>query len=301
MIGMQKKYMEKEWKQLRRAEQKFLDRNMPIKTPGWQEKAARIMPAKLNDTLNGAFFKAFELIFEKGTGIIEKTYQKEKKEQNYKIHEYAAEVRKNRSSLRAFGREANAGKTINMAVSTVEGVGMGFLGMGIPDIPLFLGVLLKSIYEVALSYGFSYDTPEEQIFILKLIETALSHDSKLAENNMELDLWIRENTSAKSDSPQEDANDSGAEKQQESSDSDDFRQGEAFAVHEFHITRSEQIRRTSDALSEELLYLKFVQGIPVIGVLGGLSDMVYQKKISDYAVMKYKRRFLEKRGVQDDF
>lgn len=301
MIGMQKKYMEKEWKQLRRAEQKFLDRNMPIKTPGWQEKAARIMPAKLNDTLNGAFFKAFELIFEKGAGIIEKTYQKEKKEQNYKIHEYAAEVRKNRSSLRAFGREANAGKTINMAVSTVEGVGMGFLGMGIPDIPLFLGVLLKSIYEVALSYGFSYDTPEEQIFILKLIETALSHDSKLAENNMELDLWIRENTSAKSDSPQEDANDSGAEKQQESSDSDDFRQGEAFAAHEFHITRSEQIRRTSDALSEELLYLKFVQGIPVIGVLGGLSDMVYQKKISDYAVMKYKRRFLEKRGVQDNF
>lgn len=301
MIRMQKKYMEKEWKQLHRAEQKFLDRNMPIKTPGWQEKAARIMPAKLNDTLNGAFFKAFELIFEKGTGIIEKTYQKEKKEQNYKIHEYAVEVRKNRSSLRAFGREANAGKTINMAVSTVEGVGMGFLGMGIPDIPLFLGVLLKSIYEVALSYGFSYDTPEEQIFILKLIETALSHDSKLAENNMELDLWIRENTSAKSDPPQKDANDSGAEKQRESSDSDDFRQGEAFAAHEFHITRSEQIRRTSDALSEELLYLKFVQGIPVIGVLGGLSDMVYQKKISDYAVMKYKRRFLEKRGVQDNF
>lgn len=301
MIRVQKKYMEKEWKQLRRVEQKFLDHNMPIKTSGWQDKAARIMPAKLNETLNGAFFKAFELIFEKGTGIIEKTYQKEKKEQNYKIHEYAAEVRKNRSSLRAFGREANAGKTINMAVSTVEGVGMGFLGMGIPDIPLFLGVLLKSIYEVALSYGFSYDTPEEQIFILKLIETALSHDSKLAENNMELDLWIRENTSAKSDSPQEDANDSGAEKQQESSDSDDFRQGEAFAAHEFHITRSEQIRRTSDALSEELLYLKFVQGIPVIGVLGGLSDMVYQKKISDYAVMKYKRRFLEKRGVQDNF
>lgn len=301
MIRMQKKYIEKEWKQLHRAEQKFLDRNMPIKTPGWQEKAARIMPAKLNDTLNRAFFKAFELIFEKGIGIIEKTYQKEKKEQNYKIHEYAAEVRKNRSTLRAFGREANAGKTINMAVSTVEGVGMGFLGMGIPDIPLFLGVLLKSIYEVALSYGFSYDTPEEQIFILKLIETALSHDSKLAENNMELDLWIRENTSAKSDSPQGDTNDSGAEKQQGSSDSDDFRQGEAFAAHEFHITRSEQIRRTSDALSEELLYLKFVQGIPVIGVLGGLSDMVYQKKISDYAVIKYKRRFLEKRGVQDNF
>ena len=43
------------------------------------------------------------------------------------------------------------------------------------------------------------------------------------------------------------------------------------------------------------LYLKFVQGIPVVGVVGGLSDMVYQKKISDYAAIKYKRRFLEMR------
>ena len=44
---------------------------------------------------------------------------------------------------------------------------MGFFGLGLPDIPLFLGVLLKSIYEVALSYGYTYDTQEEQIFILK--------------------------------------------------------------------------------------------------------------------------------------
>ena len=73
----------------------------------------------------------------------------------------------------------------------VEGVGMGFFGLGLPDIPLFLGVLLKSIYEVALSYGYTYDTQEEQIFILKLIETALSHGEQLAQNNMELNLWMR--------------------------------------------------------------------------------------------------------------
>ena len=58
--------------------------------------------------------------------------------------------------------------------------------------------------------------------------------------------------------------------------------------------RSEQIKSTSDALAKELLYLKFVQGIPIVGVIGGLSDMVYQKKISDYAALKYKRRFLLK-------
>lgn len=256
---MQKKHIEKEWQKLIREEQTFLRKNMPARSIGWQEKIAKFVPKKLEGALNSAFCKAFELIFDKGTGIIEKTYQKEKKEQNYKINSYIADVRNTRRSMRAFGREAAASKNLNMAVSTVEGVGMGLLGMGLPDIPLFLGVLLKSIYEIALSYGFSYDTKKEQIFILKVIETALSHDKELAEKNMELNLWV-----------QREEPDIGAE-------------------------WSGQIRRTSDALSKELLYLKFVQGIPVVGVIGGFSDMVYQKKISDYAALKYKRRFLETR------
>lgn len=255
---MQSRHVEREWKRLQKAEQSFLKRNMPVRQAGWQEKLARFVPKKLEDTLNEAFFKAFEMIFDKGTGVIEKTCQKEKKEQNYKINEYAAEVRNNRRTLRAFGREANASRNVNMAVSAVEGVGMGLLGMGMPDIPLFLGVLLKSIYEIALSYGFSYDTEEEQIFILKLIETALSHDKELAERNMELNLWIQGNRS-------------------------------------FATARREQIRHTADVLSGELLYLKFVQGMPVVGVFGGVSDMVYQKKISDFAALKYRRRFLQAR------
>lgn len=257
---MQKKHIEKEWQQLLKAEQSFLNKNMPARTGNWQQKVGKFVPGKLEDTLNTAFFKAFEMIFDKGTGIIEKTYQREKKEQNYKINAYAADVRNTRRSLRAFGREANLGRSINMAVSAVEGVGMGILGLGIPDIPIFLGVLLKSIYEIALSYGFSYDTQEEQIFILKLIETALSHDKELAEQNMELNLWMQGRNTAD--------------------------------ARRFDITREEQSRRTSDALAKEFLYLKFVQGLPVVGVVGGISDMVYQKKISDYATIKYKRRFL---------
>lgn len=290
---MQKKHIEKEWQQLQKAEENFLNRNMPKRKANWQEKVAKFVPEKLEDTLNTAFFKAFELIFEKGTGIIEKTYQKEKKEQNYKINAYAADVRNTRRSLRAFGREANASRSLNMAVSTVEGVGMGVLGMGIPDIPVFLGILLKSIYEIALSYGFSYDTEEEQIFILKLIETALSHDGELAEGNMELNLWMqgKKRDTAVSDTGEQ------VEVTVEHVDAEAANDAEPGAVNlrHFDISRTEQTRRTSDALSKELLYLKFVQGIPVVGVVGGISDMVYQKKISDYAAIKYKRRFLEMR------
>ena len=248
---MRKDHIEKEWTRLIKAEENFLTRNTPDRAAGWQEKVAKFVPDKLEDTLNTAFYKAFELIFDKGTGIIEKTYRREKKEQDYKINAYAADVRNTRRSIRAFGRAADASRGVNLAVSAAEGIGMGVLGLGIPDIPVFLGVLLKSIYEIALSYGFSYDTQEEQVFILKLIKTALSHGEALAEGDRELNERV------------------------------------------FGISREEQIRRTSDALAKELLYLKFVQGIPVVGVVGGLSDVVCQKKISDYAAIKYKRRFLE--------
>lgn len=257
---MEKRHVEQEWGKLLKVEERFLSRNFMVKDSFLQEKAGRFVPDKLQETLDKAFLKAFALIFEKGTGVIEKTYNREKKEQDFKIRAYSAEVRRNRKALRAFGKEAAVGKNLNMAVSAVEGVGMGLLGLGIPDIPLFLGVLLKSIYEIALSYGFSYDSEEEHIFILKLMETALSHEDSLLQGNLELNQWIGRETA-------------------------------------FGTDVGEQMQRTAHALSMELLCLKFVQGLPVVGVIGGISDMVYQKKISDYAALKYQRRFLQ--GLKD--
>ena len=54
------------------------------------------------------------------------------------------------------------------------------------------------------------------------------------------------------------------------------------------------IRETAGCLSKELLYMKFLQGIPIVGAAGGAYDAVYMQKIVKYAEMKYRRRFLEK-------
>jgi len=56
-----------------------------------------------------------------------------------------------------------------------------------------------------------------------------------------------------------------------------------------------QIEQTAKALSKELLYMKFLQGIPLVGAVGGAYDMVYLKQITEYANLKYKRRFLRAR------
>lgn len=46
--------------------------------------------------------------------------------------------------------------------------------------------------------------------------------------------------------------------------------------------------------------MKFLQGIPIVGVVGEAYDVVYMKRITEYANLKYKRRFLSKKREADN-
>ena len=52
-----------------------------------------------------------------------------------------------------------------------------------------------------------------------------------------------------------------------------------------------QIVKASACLSGELLYMKFLQGIPIVGAVGGAYDVVYLKQVTTYAELKFRRRF----------
>lgn len=139
MIKFQRKTpWEKEWENLKRQEAKFLEKRETKKDSVLNRKLNEVVPEKLQETLNAAFAKAFTLVFEKGTGVIEKTYNREKMEQDYRINRYTDEVRQNRKSLKAFSKKAGHSGQKNLLVSGVSGIGLGVLGIGIPDIPLFL-------------------------------------------------------------------------------------------------------------------------------------------------------------------
>ena len=60
------------------------------------------------------------------------------------------------------------------------------------------------------------------------------------------------------------------------------------SIHE----KKAQMRLTAQALSHQLLYMKFLQGIPVAGVIGGAYDSIYLRRILDYVKIKYRKRFL---------
>ena len=223
------------------------------------------VPEKLQATLDTAFAKAFETIFAKGTGVIEKTYNREELEMQHKVNTYAADLAENKKTLRKFNKDAGSKSGKNLLFSGLSGIGMGALGIGLPDIPIFTATLLKSIYEIALSYGYSYDTPEEKYFILKTIETALSYGSNLSDGNDALNDFI--------EAPQLPA---------------DFSQ-------------EGQIKETAATMSGELLYLKFLQGIPIVGTVGGAYNTVYLQRVQRYAKLKYYRRFLWDRDRDNNF
>lgn len=250
--------MEKEWNDLLKKDDKFLSARIKAKVPFLNEKLDPRIPEKLRETLNLAFNKAFQLIFDKGVGIIEKTYNKEKYEMDYKVNEYALGLKSDKKRLKKFGKKASTAKKINMAVSCASGIGLGVMGVGIPDIPIFTAAVFKSIYETALSFGFNYETPEERLFILRIIEVAMKQGVEFAEDNTELNKLI----------------DSGKMIE------DDL---------------EEQKKRTAQSMTDAMIYMKFLQGMFLVGAVGGAWDVVYMNRITDYAILKYKRRFLVKK------
>jgi hypothetical protein len=254
-----KNALEAEWTSFQKKEQSFLAGREVKKESYLNQKLADKVPAKLQGQLDKAFAKAFGMVFEKGTGVIEKTYKKEELQKTFKINEYADEVRQTRKSLKIFGKRAENSGRINMLYSGVAGVGMGILGVGIPDIPVFTGMILKSIYEIALNYGYEYESEGERRFILMLIQGAVSYGEEMLAVNAAVDEYIES--------------------------------AEVPAVYEEKL----QIEKTAAGLSKELLYMKFLQGIPLVGAVGGAYDVVYLKRITEYANLKYKKRFLLKK------
>ncbi len=253
---MNRSNQENELKQLIMKENRFLAGRRNKKESAINRFLADKVPAKLNDSINAAFSKAFSVIFDKGTSIIELTYKKEELEKDFQVDLYSARIRGTRKSLKKLSNKADVAGGVNLAASGVSGIGMGLLGMGLPDIPVFTAMILRCIYEIAIRYGFSYETEEEKYFILLLIEGAVSYGGHLDDVNSKIEEYISN------------------------------------PVLPENYNRTSQILNTSSVLSSELLYMKFLQGVPIVGAVGGAYDVIYMNNISKYARMKYKKRFL---------
>ncbi len=54
----------------------------------------------------------------------------------------------------------------------------------------------------------------------------------------------------------------------------------------------QQINKAANAFATDMLVTKFLQGLPVVGVIGGAANPVYYNKVMRYVELKYRKRYL---------
>lgn len=254
--------IEKELQKIGKTEERLRRQAEKKSTPIWKEKLEEKVPVKVMAGLQKVFSKAFYQIFEKGSVIIEKTYDKDSIAKDFQINDYAVDIKGNRKVIRHIKNEAFGSNALNTVVTTIEGIGLGAFGIGLPDIMVWVGILMRGIYKTALQYGFDYGLEEERLFILQMIETSMQTGENWIALNSEIDNYIR---------------------QEEHAIPDDFEM-------------NEQIERTANSIATEMLVTKFIQGLPVVGVIGGVSNPIFYHKIMQYVQLKYRKRYLLGKG-----
>lgn len=256
----------KQFKRLDKIENKILNKKenklFKSKTAPIIDKIKEKIPEKLKLTLEGAFFKSFQLVFQKGNAYIEKTYNKDRIKLEHDLNNYAIDKKLSSKYVKRLDTQAKHSKKFNSTFTILEGGVLGFLGIGLPDIPLFLSVIMRTMYEIALGYGYDYESNEEKSYILLLICGALAHGEKKKELSEQIDYI---GTQIDGEIPIE-------------------------------ITLEEQMNMTAHILSEAMLTAKFIQGIPIIGVIGGVVNYNIIDKIGKFAAIKYKKRYLVRKA-----
>ena len=226
---------------------------------------ARI-PHTVQFNLERAFEKAFSLLFgPEGTRFLEHTYAKRKLETQAQRWERPLSPAQARKQLSELKRSAALTSSLENAAAGVEGVVLGVLGIGLPDIPVLLAWLLRSLYQNAARYGFSYDSPAERVYLLLVLQGSLSEGEQRRGFSRRADRLGR-------------ALDHGWD-----------------AEYNLEV----EMRAASALLADRLLLVKFIQGMPVVGVVGGAANLSLSSAVNKYGTLKYKKRFLERkvRGV----
>ncbi len=242
-----------------RAKEKMLDGKESFaeaKLNDIMNKVEDKIPEGLAEKLELAFYKGFGFVFNKGVDVIEKTYNKSGMDMDFRA--YKNIMLNDEEALVHFRKKLDAGLKKDLTLTALEGTGLGILGIGLPDIPIFIAVILRSIYKIASAYGFDYDQDSEKCYILKLITGALS----AGEGRERIKKQIR---------------------RMEYLINND--------IYETNLDR--EMKKASSLMANELITYKFVQGLPVVGVLGGYTNVKTLNRIVSFAHLNYERRCIE--------
>ena len=119
----------------------------------------------------------------------------------------------------------------------------------------FLGGLLRGIYQIALSYGVDVREKHEQVYLMLLLACAGAPQQERQER---LDLLAQE----------------------------------IQAGREISECLELVQREAAESLAQGMLTAKFIQGLPIVGVAGGIYNLPLYRRITGYAMLQYQKRYL---------
>lgn len=247
---------------LEKQEQRLLSRRSFSPFAAQTQALRARIPYTVQSNLERAFEKAFALLFgPEGTRFLEHTYAKGKLETQARQWESPLSPNQARNQLSELSRKTALTTALENTAAGVEGTVLGVLGIGLPDIPVLLAWLLRALYQSAARYGFRYDSPAERVYLLLVLQGALTDGEQRRTFSRRADRLGR-------------ALDHGWE-----ADYDLAAETRAAAV----------------LLSERLLLVKFIQGMPLVGIVGGPANLSLSSAVNQYGGLKYKKRFLERK------
>jgi len=179
-------------RELKRAEQQekdYLKKRAKRKTTLLNSLAEDRVPKGIQSKLNEAFCKAFQVIFDRGMPAVERTINRRGIENRWEENIHHAQILRDTSSIRNITREATKDSMRGMLLSGASGVGLGVLGIGLPDVPVFAGMIMRDV-NIKVSYrefefeGTSFRITitagvEEYDFRSELVEIIEQADRKL--------------------------------------------------------------------------------------------------------------------------
>ena len=98
--------VQKEWEAFLKHEKKKLGRYGSPRESFWEKRLASLVPDGLSSKLEEAFYKAFQVTLQEGTGLIEKTYSKERLEAEHKVRTYQERLMPTRKHIREHTKSA---------------------------------------------------------------------------------------------------------------------------------------------------------------------------------------------------
>lgn len=220
------------------------------------------VPDKALETLKTAFSKGFKLVLKHGGGTIEKCLNSDEILKERMAREVEIELKKNKKAVKKLRADVKERYYKSLTAVTAEGAALGFFGIGLPDVAVFTGLLLRSSYESALSFGRDYTSEREKYIILLMMEGALKAGSERIIINKELDRLLLDDNA------------------------------------ECRASLDAQCEKTAAAFADELTTMRFIQGFPILGILGGVANNFTFRRVMTFVNAKYRYAYAKRRGEE---